>query len=154
MLNKEMNKQLHVDFNSRNLDTLKILVKKVEVSHDPNRVKQHGSTASLAQLLVEALRDLVDEVAGVEVVGPLDVGHAALDAQRQVLGHEAGLDGVDAGGLEGGRELGQGGVGVQLGPVLEAARPREDGRDWVRARLAARLVLTVVPASKGSLAKA
>ena len=71
---------------------------------------------SLSHLLGKVLGELVHELAGVEVVGPGDLVHAALDADGEVLGHEAGLDGLDAGGLEVVGELGQGVVGVELGP--------------------------------------
>ena len=70
----------------------------------------------LSKLLVEVFGELVKELEGVEVVGPGDLVHAALDADCEVLGHEAGLDGLDAGGLEVVGELGQGVVRVELGP--------------------------------------
>ena len=57
--------------------------------------------ASLGHLLVEVLGQLVEELEGVEVVRPGDVGHASLDAEGEVLGHGSGLDGLDAHGLKG-----------------------------------------------------
>lgn len=52
----------------------------------------------------------------------------ALDADGEVLCHVAGLDGLDADGLERLRELDQRRVVVQLAAVQQPARPREDGR--------------------------
>jgi len=62
---------------------------------------------SFAQLLVEVLGDLVQELEGVEVVGPGDVGHSALDAEGQVFGHITGLDRLNAHGLQRLSEMGQ-----------------------------------------------
>ena len=66
------------------------------------------------------------------------------DQQGQVLGHVAGLDGVDAHLLQRGRELGERGVVVELGAMGEPARPGEDRGDRVGRGLLALLVLAVV----------
>ena len=60
--------------------------------------------------------------------------------EREVLGHDAGLDGVDARGLEGlgeGRDVG--GV-VELAALDKTAGPCEDGGDGVGGGLLAALV--------------
>jgi hypothetical protein len=64
-------------------------------------------------------------------------------SDNQVLGHEAGLDRLDADPLEGVGEL-QDGVVVELGAVGEAARPGEDRGDRVGRGFLALLVLAVV----------
>src|SRR3546814_7542587 len=50
------------------------------------------------------------------------------DQQRQILGHVAGLDGVDADALEGARESCDLGRVVELGTVFEAAGDRKSTR--------------------------
>ena len=99
-----------------------------------------GIVSLVCQFLVQVLGELVQELEGVEVVGPGDVGDAALDAEGQVLGHESGLDGLDADVLEGLRELGQVGVAVELGPVGQTAGPGKYGGDGVGASLLALLM--------------
>lgn len=79
---------------------------------------------------------------GLEVVLGLEV--LSVDSEREILGHLAGLDGLDADALEVERELLEGGVAVELSAVVQAARPREDRRDGVGGGLAALLVLAPV----------
>ena len=68
----------------------------------------------------------------------------AVHGDGEVLGHEAALDGLDAGRLEVEGVLVQGGVVVELGAVHEAARPGVDRGDRVGRRLLALLVLAEV----------
>ena len=88
--------------------------------------------------LLQVLVDLVEEAGGRQ---PLLVG---ADEEREVLGHEAGFDRVDADLLQRARELRQLGVAVELGAMGEAARPGEDRGDRVGRGLLALLVLAVV----------
>ncbi len=67
--------------------------------------KTDYSSPELAELGCEVAGQLVEELEGVEVVAALDVLDAALDAERKVLGHVAGLNGLDAHGLQGISEL-------------------------------------------------
>src|SRR5215470_8725132 len=67
--------------------------------------------AELRHRLLEILIDLVEESGGGE---PLLVG---AHQESQVLGHIAGLDGVDANPLEAVGELCQRGIVVELGAV-------------------------------------
>ncbi len=68
-----------------------------------------------------------------------------MDREREVLGHDAvRVDDFDARRFEVRGEEPQRVVAVELGAVQQAARPREDRRDGVRARLVALLVLAVV----------
>ena len=68
-----------------------------------------------------------------------------MDRERKVLGHDAvRVNDLDARRLEVRGEEPQRVVAVELGTVQQAARPREDRRDGVRARLIALLVLAVV----------
>lgn len=96
----------------------------------------------LLQRILQPLLDRGQVLGRGDVVGA--VGLAA--RQREVLGHDAvDVDGVDAGLLE---PLGEGdelGLPVELAPLDQAPRPREDARDRVRARLPPLLVLPVVP---------
>ena len=69
---------------------------------------------------------------------------AALDAEGQILGHEAGLHGLNAHLLEGIAELGELVVVVELGPPGKTARPGEDRGDGVGRGLATLLVDAVV----------
>ena len=66
------------------------------------------------------------------------------DQEREVLGHVAGFDGVDADLLQRLGELRELGVVVELGAVGEAAGPGEDRGDRVGRGLLALLVLAVV----------
>src|SRR5262245_24056412 len=61
--------------------------------------------------------------------------------QRQVLGHLAALDGVDADLLEGLGELRDLRSAVEHPTMLQATRPGEDRRDRVGRRLLTSLVL-------------
>lgn len=70
---------------------------------------QVGSCESLLQVVSE----LVHELEGLEIVLALDGTHRALDANRQIFGHETRLDCVDADLLECFSELGESGVVVQ-----------------------------------------
>lgn len=75
------------------------------------------------------------------------VGPASLAArQREVLGHDAvRVHRVDARLLQRLGKLDQLGRAVELAALDQAARPGKDGGDRVGARLAALLVLAVVP---------
>jgi hypothetical protein len=72
------------------------------------------------------------------------------EEEREVLGHEAGLDGVDAHLLQGRAEiyiiieLGQVRIVVELGAMGKAARPGEDLRDGVGRGRVALLVFAVM----------
>lgn len=68
----------------------------------------------------------------------------AVHADGEVLGHVALLDGVDDGGLQSVRELGKELVAVELGSVVEAASPGEDGGHGVGRGGLALLPLSVV----------
>jgi len=90
------------------------------------------------------MRTLLDKLLGGDVIAALELAFRAGDAQGEVLGHDALLDSLDAGGLEGRGELGQGRVVVELGTVRKAAGPRKDRRDRVGRGLLALLVQAVV----------
>ncbi len=92
----------------------------------------------LGHRLLEVLVELVEELRGGQ---PLLVG---ADQQRQVLGHVAGFDRVDADLLQRLGELLHVGRAVELAAVLEAAGPGEDRGDRVGRGLLALLVLAVV----------
>ncbi len=81
----------------------------------------------------ELLDDGVDELLGGEVLFPGE--GVAVEAEGEVLGHEASLDDGDARGLEGLAKVTQLGVAVELGPVREALGPGKDRRHGVRGRL-------------------
>src|SRR2546426_10440046 len=76
--------------------------------------------ARLRHRLLQVLIDLVEEPGGGE---PLLV---RTHQESQVLGHIAGLDGVNAHPLKAVGKLRQCGVVVELGAVRERARPGED----------------------------
>lgn len=67
-----------------------------------------------------------------------------MHADREVLRVVASLDGGNSRGLEVRAVLGERAVVVELGAVLEAARPGEDRGYGVRRRLLAALVTTPV----------
>jgi hypothetical protein len=94
----------------------------------------------LSQLFVQVLGQLVEELKRVKVVCPGDIGHSSLDAESEVLGIVAGLDGLDADGFERLCKLLKRLVLVELGAVQEATRPGKDGSDRVGRRLFALLV--------------
>jgi hypothetical protein len=94
--------------------------------------------------------EFVHELEGFHVVATLDRRHRSLDADRQIFGHEARLDGVDANLLQGLRESLQLGVVVEGGAVQQTASPCEDRSDGVGGGFLALLVLTVVT-SDGSM---
>lgn len=98
---------------------------------------------SLSQLLAQVLGNLVNELERLQVVGALDVVHA-LDADCQVLGHEAFLDCADAYALQSFRKSGQVQVVVELGTVKEAACPGEDRSNRVRRGFLSLLVLAIM----------
>merc|ERR1719420_613928 len=105
-----------------------------------SRVSIHLSLSSVrlsGALRLKVGRDGVEELDGLLVVLALEV--LAVDAQGQVLGHGAALDGLNAGVLEVLAEVGQGGVVVEVGAVLEAGGPGEDGGDRVGGGLLALL---------------
>ena len=90
-------------------------------------------------LRLQVLVELVEELVGVEP------GLVGTDQDRQVLGHVAGLDRVDAHLLQIVGELLDVGRAVDLAAVGEAAGPGEDRGDWVGRGLLALLVLAIVP---------
>src|ERR1700751_4641393 len=92
----------------------------------------------LRHRLLQIVVDLVEEAGGRE---PLLLG---ADEEREVFRHKAGLDRVDAYLLQGGRELGERRVVVELGAVGKPARPGEDRGDRVGRGLLALLMLAVV----------
>src|ERR1700726_1254176 len=89
--------------------------------------------------LGQVFRDLVEEAGGGE---PTLFG---ADQEREILGHEAGLDGFDTDLLQRRSELLQFGIVVELGAVRQAASPGEDRGDRVGRGLLALLMLTVMP---------
>ena len=101
------------------------------------------SANDLLPLTLEVLIDLVHESLGAEVVSALG-DLVAVDADGEVLGHVTGLDGVDDGLLEGGRELGEELVVVELCSVGEAASPGEDRGNGVGGGGLTLLPLSVV----------
>ena len=134
----------------------------------PSRCLKLGRLEALSQ----QLRDLVEELSRVEVLGawhaiicPRRTSTAllglacafnpsyavaqtvlsAVDGDGEVLGHVARLDSLDAGSLELRRVVVQHRVVVQLGAVQQAARPRKDRGHRVGGRLLALLVLAIVP---------
>jgi len=68
----------------------------------------------------------------------------SVDADSEVLGHVARLDGVNNGGLKSVRELAQELVVVQLCSVAETSSPGEDRSDGVGGSGLALLPLSVV----------
>src|SRR3546814_13940182 len=83
----------------------------------------------------------------VELVEELGRGQPLLvrpDEQRQILGHVAGLDRVDADLLQGRGEVADVRRAVELAATVQAARPGEDRRYRVGLGLLATLVLAVV----------
>src|SRR6266550_1442093 len=89
--------------------------------------------------LGQVFRDLVEEAGSRQ---PALVG---ADQQRQVLGHEAGFDGVDADLLKRCGKLRQRLVVVELGAMRQPAGPGEDRGDRVGRGLLALLMLAVMP---------
>ena len=85
---------------------------------------------SLAEGLVEELSDLVDELEGVEPLGAGGSG-GVVHQDGQVLGHEAGFDGIDDGFLHDFAEVLELGVVVKLGTVEETTGPGVHGGDGV-----------------------
>src|SRR5437016_14254953 len=98
----------------------------------------HPTKQNSRHRLVQIGVDLVEEAGGRE---PLLLG---ADEEREVLGHGAGLDGVDAHLLQGGREPGERRVVVELGAMRKPARPGEDRGDRVGRSLLSLLMLAVV----------
>ncbi|TNV87846.1 hypothetical protein FGO68_gene4708 [Halteria grandinella] len=85
-----------------------------------------SSADDLFPLALEVSVDLVHECLGSEVVCALfDV--VSVHANGEILGHVPCLNGVNDCLLKGVGELGEELIAVELGPVLEAAGPREDG---------------------------
>src|SRR5271170_7838543 len=82
---------------------------------------------------VEVLVEFVEELAGGEP------GLLGADEERQVLGHEAGLDRLDAYPFEGLGEALQLGRAIELAAIPEPARPGIDGGDGVGRGLLALL---------------
>src|SRR5258708_5051083 len=84
---------------------------------------------------------------GVELVeerGRRQPGLLRADQYGEVLGHEAGLDSIDADLLEGQGEARDLGRAVELAAIVETARPREDRGDRVCRGLLALLMETVM----------
>src|SRR5262245_19007244 len=75
--------------------------------------------------LLEVLVDLIEESGRGQ---PFLVG---TDQNREVLGHEAGLDRPDRHFLQRVRELGELRIVVELGAVCKPARPGEDRSDRI-----------------------
>lgn len=95
------------------------------------------------EVLSELLGDVVEEFEGVSVLVALD-GVGAVHADSEILGHLAGLDGLDHRSLEAFAPLEKGVVLVELGAVHEAAGPSVDRSDGVGRGLTTLLVDTVV----------
>src|SRR6266566_9972243 len=89
--------------------------------------------------LGQVFRDLVEEAGGRQ---PALVG---ADQEREILGHEAGFDGIDADLLQRCGELRQRLVVVELGAMRQPAGPGEDGGDRVGRGFLALLMLAVMP---------
>src|SRR5260221_10810127 len=73
------------------------------------------------------------------------------DQYGEVLGHEAGLDSIDADLLEGQGEARDLGRAVELAAIVETARPREDRGDRVCRGLLALLMETVMAGHRDTL---
>ncbi|CDX59859.1 NADP-dependent isocitrate dehydrogenase (modular protein) [Mesorhizobium plurifarium] len=101
---------------------------------EPSTFRDLGLPHRLLQILV----DLVEEAGGGEP------GLVRADQQRQVLGHEARLDGLDADLLQRLGEALQLGIVVKFGAMREAARPGEDRGDRVGRGFLALLVLAIM----------
>lgn len=84
-----------------------------------------SSTDNLLPLALEVSINLVHEDFCAEIVSAL-LNLVAVDADSEVLGHVASLDGVNDGGLKGLGELVQKLVVVQLCSVAETSSPGED----------------------------
>src|ERR1043165_2027292 len=104
----------------------------------PYRGRRKEIVRSRSHRALQVLVHLVEEAGGRE---PLLVGP---DQEREILGHEAGLDRVDADLLQRQRERRERGVVVELGAVGEAARPGKDRGDRVGRGVAALLVLAIM----------
>src|SRR5260221_9103801 len=119
------------------------------MTHFPNLSALRGEKPTPAWTLLPSLlcrhrpgqvfRDLVEEAGGRQ---PALVG---ADQQGQVLGHEAGFDGIDADLLQRCGELRQRVVVVELGAMRQPAGPGEDRGDRVGRGLLALLMLAVMP---------
>lgn len=79
----------------------------------------------------KVLSDLVDELGGCHILGPVD-GLATADAKGKVLGHVALSNGADDGGLKLLAIDSQRSVVVQDGSLVKSAGPSEYGSDRVR----------------------
>ncbi len=89
----------------------------------------------IVELLLKVLGKGVEELEGLL---PVLVLHGlAVDAESKVLGHDAGLDGLNAGSLESGAEVVEILVLVELGTVSETTGPGEDGGNGVGGGLLA-----------------
>src|ERR671916_380960 len=113
------------------------LISRGEKACDAPHTTGAGVEAPLGHRLLQVLVDLRQEGLGVQP------GLVLADQDRQVLGHLAALDGLDANPL---KRLGEGGDVrrvVEFTAVGQAARPGEDGSDRVGRGLAAFLVLAV-----------
>src|SRR5258708_6653852 len=88
----------------------------------PSRGAENSETP---HRLLQILVDLVEEAGGGE---PLLIG---ADQQRQVFRHKARFHRIDADLLQGGGELRQRRIVVELGAVRETARPGKDRGDRI-----------------------
>jgi hypothetical protein len=82
-------------------------------------------SVAFGKVLPEDFCDLLDELNGLAVLLPGDVC-GVIDADGQILGHEAVLYGLDDGGLQSVAEVRQLIVAVQLGTVQQSSRPGVD----------------------------
>mgnify|MGYP007132323313 CR=1 FL=1 len=107
--------------------------------HDMTHVGPHDVFDDLlGQSLGQVLVQRVHEAVGVE---PRFV---RADEHGQILGHLTAFNGVDDDLLQRLGEVTDFGRAVQIGAVLKAAGPREDGCDWVGGGLLALLPAAVV----------
>lgn len=95
------------------------------------------------ELFLQVVGEFVHKIERFQVIGPGDVVHA-FDAYSEILGHEAGLDGIYTDLFQCLGEVLQTRITVELGAMHQSSRPREDGGDRIGGRLLAQLILTVV----------
>src|SRR5262249_34300652 len=97
--------------------------------------------------MLQSLAELAEKSGGGE---PSLIG---ADQQRQILCHEAGLDRADHDLLQCLGKTGKLGVVVELGAMLEAARPGENRSGGVGRCLPTLLMLAVVAGGSGRRAR-
>ena len=117
----------------------------LSLQNEKKRIISYPSSRFLSalQLLRERVRDGVHERRRRQVLVRGHLGRA-VHADRQIFSHRPRLDRLDDRGLERVAESLQLAVGVELGPVRQPARPREDRRHRVGRRRVALLVLAPV----------